>query len=378
MRLALALLLACSLSALAADPEPKKAKGPLDRGATKESEAAVEKGLRWLALHQSADGHWSLDKFNKAARTEPLPRGKVVGDDSTSGFGRENMTGGTALALLPFIAAGHTHKAKAGPYRKTVELGLAFLRKPQAKGGPRHGAFDNDMYAHCLAVMAVSEAYRLTKDMALKKSAEAGVAYLVNAQHEGGGWRYRPKMAGDTSVTGFALRALVAAKRAGLNVPKKTLALAERFLDSVTTTTKEAGYTPASGASSTMTAAATYSRLLLGANPRNAIILAGVKRARADQTRAGTKTSLYFAFYATQALYELGGKDWEEWNAGKASVRDLLVKLQDAGNLKRGNAGSWPGDLHVGGRLGATSFALLSLLVYHRERGNMVPPKVEP
>lgn len=377
MRLALATFLVCALSIAAAKaPVIGKKEGPLDRGATRESEAAVEKGLRWLALHQATDGHWGLDDFNRHARTEPLPKGKVVRDASTTDGGRKSDAAGTAMALLPFLAAGHTHK-KAGPYQTVVKLGLQFLVKRQENGGMMAGAFDRDMYAHCLALMALSEAYGLTKDITLRRSAQAGVDFLVKAQHDGGGWRYTPRTPGDTSVSGFAIRAVAGARRAGLSVPKKALTQAELFIDSVTTGDRLASYMPRGGPTAAMTAVATYCRLLLGGNPRGPNVQAGVRFIRKNQPRA-LDVNLYFAYYATQALYELGGKDWDDWNAGKAGFRDLLVKNQDDGMKVKGNAGSWRGHAFLGGRIGATSFALLSLLVYHRDRGMKAPTKVEP
>src|SRR4051812_9065442 len=61
-------------------------------GGTKESEQAVAKGLLWLALHQAADGHWSLDEFPKHARTKLDDREYY--DDRATGKGAKNDTAG--------------------------------------------------------------------------------------------------------------------------------------------------------------------------------------------------------------------------------------------------------------------------------------------
>ncbi len=54
---------------------------------------------------------------------------------------------------------------------------------------------------------------------------------IIDAQHRRGGWRYRPKMHGDTSVLGWQLMALQSAKMAGIDVPNETLNRASRFLE---------------------------------------------------------------------------------------------------------------------------------------------------
>src|SRR5262249_32789766 len=42
----------------------------LTRGGSKESEAAVARGLLWLALHQAPQGYWALDQFHLHARAK--------------------------------------------------------------------------------------------------------------------------------------------------------------------------------------------------------------------------------------------------------------------------------------------------------------------
>src|SRR5262245_19299724 len=78
-------------------------------GGSKESEAAVVRGLRWLKQNQAVDGGWKLDGNFKDK-------------------GVANVTAGTAFGLLPFLGAGKTHKpAKDNDYDKVVEKGLQFL-----------------------------------------------------------------------------------------------------------------------------------------------------------------------------------------------------------------------------------------------------------
>ena len=76
--------------------------------------------------------------------------------------------------------------------------------------------------------------------------------------------------------------------------------------------------------------------------------------------------NLYHWYYATLALFQHGGPEWEAWN-GK--LREILVDEQ----LTRGpDAGSWPvrgteaNFTAYGGQLYSTAMATLCLEVYYR------------
>jgi hypothetical protein len=331
------------------------------------AQKAIDAGLRWLALHQAEDGRWGLHDYNKHARTAPLPGGKVVGDDSTPGTTRRDDVAATAFALLPLLAAGHTHKAPAKGgvgYDKVVSAGLSWLLKQQAKQGNDRGRFGTDpfTYTQALAVLAVCEAYGMTGDAALKGPAQAAVDYLVRGQHTGGGWRYGPGQAGDTSVTGFVIRALSVAKAAGLKVPAKTLEKVTKYLDTAETQKGIYAYTPGSTGTVGVTAAAALCRLLLGARGDDASVRASVKRVKAVRPSAGARgESVMFEYYTTRMLFELGGGDWRGWYDGKDGLREALLKRQDGGQKVKGDRGSWAGSDFGIGRLGATSLCLLML-----------------
>src|SRR5207248_2880035 len=61
-------------------------------GGTTLTEAAVARGLRWLANHQNSDGSWSLRGFHQAGECN-------CGGDGAFG----TRSPGTALAMLPFL-----------------------------------------------------------------------------------------------------------------------------------------------------------------------------------------------------------------------------------------------------------------------------------
>src|SRR5262249_43734353 len=167
-----------------AAPDLRPAKDMLLRrfGGDARSEAAVAASLDWLARHQAADGHWSLDGFPRDGKCNCGNPG-----------GHHNDIAGTAFGLLPLLGAGYTHlpgtREQPNPYEKTVRRGLDYLLRKQAKTGDLGGG----MYAHGLAGLALCEAYGLTRDARLKRPAQLAVNYTVFAQHGGGGWRYAPK-----------------------------------------------------------------------------------------------------------------------------------------------------------------------------------------
>jgi hypothetical protein len=319
-------------------------------GGTKESEEAVARGLKWLLNQQLPDGHWALD-----------------GDFPDRG--QNDDVAGTAFGLLPLLAAGYTHQqaknADAAPYHQAVARGLAFLLSKQDR---KTGRFSATMYSNALATIAVLELYAMTKDNALTARAQLAVNYLVNAQHDGGGWRYQPKQPGDLSVTGWQVTALKVAKLGGLTVPDAVFARAQKFVNQVNDKNTEGyGYTGPTP-TPTMTAVGLLCRnYLQGWGPQNAALVKGVETyvQKNPPPAAGAPKNMYYFYYATQLMHRAGGDSWKDWND---KMRDSLVRSQDKSATKLG--GSWDsrGDPHsgAGGRLMCTSLSLLTLQVYYR------------
>ena len=122
------------------------------------------------------------------------------------------------MGLLPFLAAGQTHKSK-GPYKEHILKGIEWLIAHQQPDGNLAKGAQQMMYSHGLATIALSEAYGLSGDKQVGMAAQGAVNFILNAQNAAdGGWRYNPKDPGDTSVVGWQLMALKSAHMAGLNV----------------------------------------------------------------------------------------------------------------------------------------------------------------
>jgi len=316
------------------------------------SEACVTRGLMWLAKMQRANGSWEIDGSHKST------------------------IAGTGIALLPFLAAGQTHKSNnkdipgGGKYQKNVENGLKYLKSAQKADG----SFTNSptMYDHAIATMALCEAYGMTADPTLKAPAQLAVNYIVKAQHSAGGWRYSPGTPGDLSVTGWQIQALKSAQLASLSVPKEIAAKSTQFLDQVsggqgTAKGSMYGYVDAGGSPS-MTAVGLLCRQYLGWGPKQPKLALGVQELMKIAPRkdmSDTKQlDMYYYYYATQVIHFYGGPEWhEQWNP---KMRDWLIQTQVRGNQ---NEGSWnPDGAHAGagGRLVMTAMALLTLEVYYR------------
>jgi hypothetical protein len=315
-------------------------------GGTTATEAAVTRGLRWLVRHQGADGAWRLD----GSFANP---GKV-----------DNKTAGTALALLPFLGAGKTHKPgtkETNPYDKPVERGLLYLLRMQDK---RSGYLGGGMYAHGLATIALCEAYALTQDPMLRRPAQKAVQYIVLSQHDAGGWRYQPGEAGDLSVSGWQIMALKSGMMAGLDVPAITLRKAQRYLEMTAASDEGYCYVGSESPTPTMTAVGLLCRQYLQSwGPQNLRMIKSIDKHIRPNPPESTN-NVYYTYYATQVMFHFGGEGWTRWNE---SMRAHLVKSQDDG----ANDGSWaprPGDPWTaqGGRLMSTSLNLLTLEVYYR------------
>ena len=327
-----------------------------DYGGTKESEVAVAMALKWIANHQNPDGGWSFD------HTAAGRRNCTCGDMGTA---KTSFNGATAMALLPFLGAGNTHKK--GEYKKQVEAGLYYLTRSMKVNGATGDLTDagGRMYSHGLCAITLTEAFAMTKDRQLMAPAQMSLNFITYAQDPvGGGWRYKPRQAGDTSVVGWQLMALKSGHMAYLNVPKNTVAGCYKFLDSVQANSGSTyGYTSPGGGHAT-TAVGLLCRMYLGWKKDEPALIRGVETI---SKWAPSKTDMYYNYYATQVMRHHGGPLWDKWNK---TMRDHLVATQKTGKGQCDNTGSWHmGAGHgarVGGRLYNTALATMILEVYYR------------
>jgi hypothetical protein len=338
-------------------------------GGSADTEAAVSSALAWLSAAQSKDGRWDANRYG-AGREE------MVLGQNRGGAGRNADTGVSALALLSFLGAGHTHLQ--GEYRDTVRRGIDFLLRTQAADGSIFGGATQfaQMYCHSMATFALAESLAMTGDRRLEASVNNAVNFSLRAQdHASGSWRYRPgDSPGDTSQLGWQMMALATAQRAGIAVPTSAWMRVDQFLKSVRRGPDGglASYMPVSPATTSMTAEALYCRLLLretgGVGIPEASAVEATDRLVAELPDA-KEVNLYYWYYATLALHhrhqanDQAAAAWQKWNEALsgALIRTQVSDGDDAGSWN--TTTTWGG---YGGRVYTTAMAAMCLEVYYR------------
>lgn len=338
------------------------------QGGNSETEAAVTAALRWLADTQGRDGRW--DALQYGAGKEEMVLGQNRG-----GAGRGADTGVTALALLAFMGAGHSHLQ--GQYRDNVRHGLDFLLRSQAPDGSIFGdaTLYAQMYCHSMATFALAEAQAMSGDARLKTAVTKAVNFSVAAQNTStGGWRYRPGDTGDTSQLGWQVMALASAERAGIRVPDQTWSRVERFLQSVRRGDHGglASYRADGPASTSMTAEALYCHLVLQQAVGTNLIEHAAEEATTELLTTpptAERVNLYYWYYATLALHhrqlanEKATAAWRTWNDA------MIAALKQTQIASGDDAGSWNSNTlwgGYGGRVYTTAMATMCLEVYYR------------
>jgi hypothetical protein len=339
-------------------------------GGNRDSELAVARGLAWLARQQRPDGSWVFD-----------------GED------KQHVIASTGMAVLPFLAAGFTHKNDS-IYKRVVASALNFLTK-NCPSGANAGMMSTNMYAQAIGTLALCEAYGMTKDRGLLlASAQAAINYIVRAQGPNGSWGYSAGAAGDTSIVGWQIQALQAARLSkDIVVPDATIKKAIAFLDLAAAGSRKSayGYNNNTGATpgTSLTAVGLLCRYYIDKwgpdHPGLADGVQGLMKRSPGVGAARPTLDMYYYYYATQVVHFFEGDDWKNWNEGskqadgtrKGGMRDWLIELQ---SKKPGaNHGSWEPDTgFIGrscGRLGTTALSILTLEVYYRhlplyKRGN--------
>lgn len=327
-------------------------------GADSETEAAVEAALKWLGRQQLRDGSWDASVWGAGNE------GRVLGHDR-QGAGADADMGISGLAILAYLAAGHTHLE--GKYSDVVQRGLEYLVTNQKSNGNMsgHARLFASMYCHGMASLALSEAFAVTGDHRLKPYVQRAVDYTVSAQVEDGGWRYQAGDAtSDMSQFGWQVMSLKSASLAGIDIPTSTRERMLRFLSNSMTGRRRglAGYRRSEGPSRTMTAEALVCHVFLDL-PKDADQVDEATQFIMGELPNSGKANLYYWYYATMALHQTQSEPWKKWN--KALKKQLLARQKSDGVL----AGSWDPDTvwgTYGGRVYSTALAALCLEVYYR------------
>ena len=318
------------------------------------TEAAVKKGLAWLARNQQRNGSWSL--------TGPYSDG--VSRDL------DNQAAATAMALLAFQGAGNTHQE--GKFKRNVTKGWRWLLKQEDANGCffQNGGFNHRFYTQGQCAIAICELYGMSKDPKYKEPAQRAIDYCLRSQSPEGGWRYSPNTDSDVSVTGWIVMALQSARMADLEVPDESLLKVEKYLDGIA---QDNGarypYQRGGDVRVSMTAEALLMRQYLGWRRDDPRLISGVDWITLPENLINFKNdrNVYYWYYATQVAHHMEGSHWKRWNK---VMRQILPEQQ----VSRGKeSGSWdpnkPSEdqwANHGGRLYVTCLSIYMLEVYYR------------
>lgn len=343
------------------------------------SEAALERGLEWLARNQGPEGNWG-----------------------------SNDLGLVSMGALAFMAGGHS--PGRGRYGRELEKTLEFVvSRSKPSGLLNISDAQRDMYNHGLSTFVLGQAHGMStsKDRKLNRVLDGALKLIANTQCEDGGWDYRAHRQAnghDLSLAVMQAKALRSAVDSGLEVPPEVIDLAIRSV--------RQHYAPKGGRNlpeseqQKMPGQFTYSKgggggtIAMSAAgvvclqefgqyddwriPKNMeVITAAIREIPRPRNRDGSMPfDAYTLYYVGQALYQVGGDHWKDHYP---RMRDYLVDSQvlDANNAS--NTGAWRdhgarGGGRVGGKEGelyGTSVACFILAIPNRYLPILQEGKIE-
>jgi hypothetical protein len=322
--------------------------------------AAVDAGLRFLVRTQNPDGSWSSNagkKINDEYRV--FPDGQDI-----------PHVGVTSLAILAFLAGGHV--PGRGPFGDALDRAVDFvLSAVQTSPSGYITAHGTRMYSHAFATLALAEVYGVTRNERVRTALTEAVEFTRKSQNQTGGWRYVPfTQDSDMSVTVCQVVALRAARNVGIKVPRATIDRALHYvIESAVTDQPPRGaflYQPqeqrfnrdsfaltAAGLTTLFQAGlyddralaeyVTANRIPKDPAPRVGDCVTYMRRTYYDiQRRFPDHYFFYYgSYYATQAMYQVGGKDPETWASWYRQVRDDLLSRMQSQQGPRGERETW-------------------------------------
>lgn len=325
---------------------------------TPQSEAALERGLAWLARNQGPEGNWD-----------------------------SNDLGLVSTGALAFMAAGHL--PDRGPYGANVRRALDYvMRNAQSSGllniaEPRRG-----MYNHGLSTFVLGQAYGTTNDRRLGPLLERALQVVEETQCNDGGWDYvakRQQQGHDLSLVVMQALALRSAVDSGFEVSPNVVQAAIRCVrehytprncprdaseDEQQRHPGQFTYTKGGGnATIAMAAAGVVCLQEFGqyddwriAKNMDIIRAAIMDAVRDNRPRREHRAPFdpYTLYYVAQALYQVGGDPWRECYP---PLRDGIVASQISEPQNPSRDGMWSAQGHVGGKPGDLYMTAVSCFV---------------
>ncbi len=354
---------------------PVCAVGPWET--TPEAEAALDRGLEWLARNQGPRGDWG-----------------------------SNDLGLVGMGTLAFLAAGHL--PGHGPYGENVDRSINFILENAKPSGLLNIADPHrDMYNHGLTTFVLGQAYGMTDDARIGRTLDSALKLIYNTQCRDGGWDYqarRQERGHDLSLAVMQAKAIRSAADSGLAVPPGIVPLAiqsvrehykakngTRGLDNPMVKEGPGQFTYDGNKGTTAMAAAgvvclqEYGQYDDWRIPKNMTLISReIERLKVENSHNGRLPfDAYTLYYVGQALYQVGDReDINEpyWRQSYPKLRDHLVGCQ---RLKPGDIdehGSWDATGHVSGkpgRLYGTAVACFILAIPNRYLPILQEGKIE-
>lgn len=326
-----------------------------DNGGTPACEEAVLKGLRWIKSQQKPDGSF--------------PGGGPA------------MTG---LALLAYF--GHCETPVSEEFGDSCMKAIVYLvnlgMKNEGKLATNY-TVNSWPYEHAIATYALGEAATFCKEGKIEipnlmAVTEKAGQYIIDNQHKNGGWAYLYKSEGtdahtDVSVAGWQVQALKACSHTNIKFKGLTSCIG-KGLDYINNCQNENGgfgYTSSKLGEAgyfTLTGVGMLCNQMWGKGARSEVSK-GSKYVL-DNSKFDYNTEfcdLYGHYYESQAMMQVGGKDWNQYND---MFRDQLLNNQDAdGSWKTPGGGKKPRAVaasFVGDKFYRTALCTLMLEVYYR------------
>lgn len=305
--------------------------------------SVVGKGLDYLARTQNANGSWTCQIGYKL-------------NDIYKGEDNENV-GITAIAGIAFLAQGSV--PGKGKYGANVEKAVQFILSCARETDGYITKYGTRMYEHGFATLFLAEVYGMTKREDVKSRLKNSAQLIINSQHPEGGWRYQPSpLDADISVTVTTLQALRACRNVGIAVPKEVIDKAVSYVKKSYVVLPESmgafnyQLTPPSRISFALTSAGVTS--LMSAGEYNTPeVQRGINYILKNlPTAYGDYHYYYGHYYAVQALFQAGGKNWEQYFS---RIRNEIIVQQE-----RDGSGAWTDDV---GPAYATAMACIILQI---------------
>jgi hypothetical protein len=327
----------------------------------------VDAALKYLAASQNAKGYWAAEN-------------------------NQENTAVTGLCTMAFMAKGYT--PGAGPYGDNLNRAIDYVLSKQ---DPKTGLIQANlghgpMYEHGISTLMLSEVSGMVDprrqekiDVALPKA----VKLILTAQTvkrtaplQQGGWRYQSNASdSDISVTGWCLMTLRSARNNGTPIPKKCIDEAVRFVMNCRSPTgppakqdpdrvpdkKRPGvgfnYQPAGsdGSGQARTGTAVLCLELAGKHRSGEALDGGDWILAHPYTNYGEAFFYYGLYYCSQAMFQLGGKYWEQF---APSMYEMMEKFQDkkTGAFPRGASNEAAAGINY-----STAMGVLALSVSYRQ-----------